>query len=367
MKGYLLERRPQVWRISVDLPPGPGGKRKQKTETYYGGKRGAQARLREILTALDQGTYSDSGKITVGDYLLGWLKKLKVSNATAERYRTCCTLHLIPALGHHQLSKLTTVAVEDCYANLNLAPRTIRLIHRTLVTALNAAIRRKLLGSNPAVGAERPTVVADEARFLHDDELARVLDAAKARGNFYVPILLAATSGLRVGEIAALQWRDVTLSKAGGKVSVKRTVERLAGIGLQVKDTPKTKHGRRTVALPAITVRALRIHRWKQYRAYQPLGLKPEWVFPNSYGELNSPSNISQAFTRICTKLGVDASIHALRHSHASQLIASGVPLKVISDRLGHSSIRVTADIYGHLIRDADEKAADLINERFSG
>jgi integrase len=88
-------------------------------------------------------------------------------------------------------------------------------------------------------------------------------------------------------------------------------------------------------------------------------------VFSNLYGELISPAAISQGFGRHCRAIGIDASIHALRHTYAAQLIAGGIPLKVISDRLGHSSIRITAEVYGHLIRGVDEQAADLINERF--
>jgi integrase len=365
MKGSIRERRPKVWNICVELPPAPGGQRRQKNYTVYGAKRDAQRRLREILTELDQGKFVQPGRVLVSEYLTDWLDRLKVSLATEDRYRNCCTNQIIPHIGHLVLSKLTTRAVEDCYAELAkvYAPRTIRLVHRTLVTALNAALKGKLITENPAIGAERPTVLATEARFLEENDLRRVLDKMKAESHHYPAVLLAATTGLRIGEIAALQWSDLDLKV--GKVSIRRNVERLTGKGLSLKDTPKTKHGRRTVTMPKVTTQALRRHRWHQYRRYQQLGLRPEFVFPNPYGELISPAAISQAFGRHCRAIGIDASIHSLRHTHAAQLIADGIPLKVISDRLGHSSIRVTADVYGHLIRGVDEQAADLINERF--
>lgn len=359
MKGSIRERRPKVWNICVELPPGPGGKRRQKNYTTYGAKRDAQRRLREILTELDQGKYTPPGRMTVGQYLAQWLERQTVEASTLRSYETICRVRIVPALGHIVLSKLTGADIEQFHANSPCSPATVRQTQRILSVALNAAVRQGLIPSNPALGAKRPKVVDEGARYLEQDEFTRLLGALKGSQHFPA-VLVAATTGMRVGEIAGLMWNDFS----AGRLSVRRTVIRTAGGELQIKPAPKTKHGRRTISLPPVTIRALREHRWRQYRTYQPLGFRPEFMFPSPEGGADSPDNIAQAVSRASERCGIDASFHSLRHTHASQLIAEGVSLKVVSERLGHASITITADLYGHLLRGVDEAAANAINNR---
>jgi integrase len=322
VKGSIRERRPKVWNLCVELPPGPGGQRRQKNFTVYGAKRDAQRRLREILTEMDQGKFTQPGKVSVGQYLTQWLEQLTVSPTTQKSYGTCCRLHLIPALGHLQLTKLTKRHIEECYGNLarDHAPSTIRQFHRILTIALNDAIKRNLIFFNPAADAKRPTVVREEARFLEADELDKVLKSLQ--GSIpYPAVLLGATTGLRVAEVAGLKWTDLVFNRSGGgKLSVRRIVVRLPGQGDVVQSAPKTKHSRRTVSLPPVTVKALRAHRWWQYRTYQPLGFRPEFVFTSMEGGIASPDVISQTFSRACKRLGIEATFHALRQSYAQKL-----------------------------------------------
>lgn len=362
MKGSIRERRPKVWNLCVELPPGPGGKRRQKNFTVYGAKRDAQRRLREILTELDQGKYTPPGKTTVGQFLTEWQERLKVAPSTESMYRSISKNHLLPGLGRIVLSKLTKDDLEQFYYALPRAPSTVKLIHVVLTVALNDAVARNLINTNPAIGADRPSFEPEVAEFLEHDELDRILKAMRGSRN-YPAVMVAATTGLRVGEVAGLKWVD--FSAKTGKLSVRRSVVRLPGGELVINSSLKTKHSRRTISLPAATIRTLREHRWRQYRTYQPLGFRPEFIFPSTEGGIPSPDLISQAFTRVCQKLGIKASFHALRHTHASQLIEAGVQLKVISERLGHASINITADLYGHLLRGVDEQAANAINKHF--
>lgn len=362
MRGSIRERRPKVWNLCVELPPGPGGQRRQKNFTVYGAKRDAQRRLREILTELDKGRFTQPGKVTLEEHLEQWVQRTKVADTSRERYRNLIR-QTVPVLGDVPLPKLTQEQIEEFLAGLPHSPRTVSLFHRLLVTALNDAVKRNLIRVNPAKGAEHPEIPHKRSRFLERDEVALILRSIEGR-RLHPMVLVGATTGLRAGEVAGLKWADLVLPRSGpGRLSVHRTVQRLSGQGPVAANAPKTKHSRRTITLPTVTVRALRIHRWKQYRLYR--WMPQEFVFCAARGGVINPSWISQRFSEVCKALGIDASFHALRHTHASQLIEDNVPLKVISERLGHSSITVTADTYGHLLRGLDERVANLIDSHF--
>jgi integrase len=205
------------------------------------------------------------------------------------------------------------------------------------------------------------TVESVEIEILSSGQMADVLTKLHAHPRFAI-VALALGSGMRRGEILALQWGDVDLD--GASLRVERSLEETAG-GLRIKK-PKTKHGRRTISLPPSAVDPLRAHRRKQLETRLALGQRREsddtLVFSTLEGTPLSPDNLSRDWGRMVKALDLpDVSFRALRHSHASALIATGLDVLTVSQRLGHSSPVVTLTVYAHLFEKTDTAAASAI------
>jgi integrase len=185
----------------------------------------------------------------------------------------------------------------------------------------------------------------------------------------YGRAIVALFTGMRLGEILALRWRNVDLS--GKMIAVREALEETKAHGVQFK-MPKTRAGRRDIGLPDLVVDVLRVHRRKQLELRVSLGVgKPPadaLVFPTLEGEPQAPSDFSRAWGLVAEDLGMpEITFHGLRHTHASQLIDAGVDIVTISKRLGHASPDVTLRVYAHLFRRDDDKAAAAINAALAG
>jgi integrase len=178
-------------------------------------------------------------------------------------------------------------------------------------------------------------------------------------------VAVALALGLRLGELLALAWGDVDLEGTPPRLTVRRSLKRIPGLGLVV-DEPKTRGSRRTLHLPAPVVASLRAHRRRQLAErlaagdlWEPLPLELDLVFRTEAGTALDPRNVRRAIGDLTDAAGLGRwSPHELRHSAASLLIAQGVRLELISEMLGHSSIRVTKDVYGHLVDELRGEAA---------
>jgi integrase len=180
-----------------------------------------------------------------------------------------------------------------------------------------------------------------------------------------MPVLLAATTGMRRGEVLALHWRDLDLGV--GRLTVRRTVEQTKS-GLRFKE-PKTKGSRRTITLPAITIEALARHKAQQAEERMQLGLgKCDLVFTRWDGEPVNPRNFTKEFSRCVRAAGTrPIGFHGLRHTHLSHLMASGVPVKVVAERAGHASAKMTLDVYGHVLPGMQEDVARQVDAALRG
>jgi integrase len=233
--------------------------------------------------------------------------------------------------------------------------------HRVLHRALQRAVENETLPRNVASVIRPPKVEAQEVEILSADEMGVIL--ARLEGHaLYPAVALALATGMRRGELLALRWEDVDLE--GATVRVERALEETAA-GLRFK-APKTKHGRRIISLPPSAVDALRAHRLRQLELRVALGqgkLEPDaLVFSTIEGAPLSPDNLSRDWRRVMAALDLPAvTFHALRHSHASALIASGLDVLTVSRRLGHGSPVVTLNAYAHLFTKTDAKAADAV------
>jgi integrase len=178
-----------------------------------------------------------------------------------------------------------------------------------------------------------------------------------------MPVLLAAATGMRRGEILGLQWNDVDLGAA--LIRVERSLEQTAD-GLKLK-SPKTKRSRRSITLPQTTVDALTAHQLSQKKHKVSVGPAYEdenLVCAQLDGSFLNPRSLSKEFTALVKSIGITPiTFHGLRHTHITQLLASGVHPKVASERAGHASVSVTLDIYSHVAENLQRDAASRIDE----
>jgi len=283
--------------------------------------------------------------------------------------------NIIPLLGAVHLPKLKPVQISDAYAAAlaggrrddtegGLSPRTVGHMHRVLKQALGQAVRWELLTRNPADAVDPPKVDWKPMRTYDLPQTAKLIEAVRDTP-LLVPTLLAVLCGLRRGEICALRWRHVDL--VTGQISVVESLEQTK-TGLRFK-SPKSGKGR-TVALSTTVVDELRAHRVKRAQDLLKLGVglsDDDLVLGHEDGSIISPIYISQLWARKIRKTQLaHLRFHDLRHAHATHLLANGVHPKVASERLGHSKVGITLDLYSHVIPGTQEDAAAMIDRALS-
>jgi integrase len=366
VRGNITRRGKQSWRLKFDIATDGTGKRQTRYVTIKGKRQDAERELTRLLNSADSGTLVEPSRVTVAEYLLAWLDgPHDLSTKTAERYRELAERQVIPHLGSFQLQQLRPKQIADWHGTLlatgKLSPRTVGHAHRVLHRALARAVASERISRNVAAAIPPPKVEAQEVEILTPEQVKIVLDTL--RGHWLYPIgALALATGVRRGELLGLQIRDLNLDAA--TLTVQRSLEETKA-GLRLKP-PKTKHGRRTISLPPGAVALLRAH-WRQQLEYRvALGIgKPSadaFVFSKPDGAPLSPDNVSRDWIRVGRSLGLPrVRFHALRHTHASALIAGGLDVVQVARRLGHGSPVVTLRVYGHLFGTVDTAAASAI------
>lgn len=376
--GGLRERSPNSWELKVRTFDSKSGKRVAKFYTFKGAKLGAKQKLRDLTALAEKGALPDEQKL-FGALLDVWESSLDVSAKTAERYRELVRLHIRPHLGSLKVRAITASRIEHFYGDLRsgvgpmeaegakLAPRTVGHIHRLVVQVLAVAERDGLIQANPARHAKRPKIEQTEIEILSESQVREVLSKLRGRP-MYLIAALGLSTGMRRGEMLALRWRDVNLD--GAELMVQQSLEQTNGDPPLRFKAPKTRHGRRTITLPASVVTELRNHRRTQAEFRMALGLgkdEPDaLVFRRPTGEPMFPENVTSEWRRLVSSLKLPkVTMHAWRHTHASQLIASGMDILTVSRRLGHGSPSITLDVYSHLFKPTDGAAAAVFETAF--
>ncbi len=392
------------WGYYVELPPDGDDRRRQLSKGGYLRKADAVAALDGARRQASEGADHRAGAQTVGDYLDEWLAGKVTLRATTRRsYEAHLRLYLRPHLGALRRRDLRHDHVQRAYQRIRhdaastkrpLGPAGLQRVNATLQSALNAAVRRRVLAHNPARHVELETRRRPAVRPWEPDELGRFLDHA-AGDRLAALYEVAAFTGLRRGELCGLRWCDVDLTR-----SVLVVRQQVVQLGHRtVLGLPKTKAGEhRVVDLDEHTVAALLAHQLGQQlvceewgEAYadwrRPFVQNPEWltlpggrflpdcdrrgcthdlVFAREDGTGLHPEYVTRHFHRLAKAAGLrQVRLHDLRHGQASLMLAAGVPLAVVSKRLGHSSLALTSDTYSHLLegvgRSAAEAAASLV------
>ena len=374
MKGHIRRRGERSWAIVLDIGRDNSGKRRQRWHSINGTKKDAERELNRLLHSMNSGGYIEPSRLSVADFLRKWLDdcaKPNVAGKTFERYEQLVVQHLIPAIGNIPLAKLHPLHIQGCYSEKlaggrkdgtgGLSPQSVVHLHRVLRTALNQAVRWKMLANNPADAAESPRAPRREMRALDEEGTSKLLVAFQ-RSRLCAPVWLAIMTGMRRGEILGLRWKDVDLE--AGQLAVCQSLEETKS-GLVFKQ-PKTQRSRRTIALPQLAVESLRRHKAQQ--AAERLAIGPGYrdnglVFAGYEGEPWAPDAFSSAFAAQVRRTGLPhIRFHDLRHTHASQLLRQGVNAKVVSERLGHASVGFTLDVYSHVLPGMQDDAARRID-----
>jgi integrase len=377
MKGHIRERSPGRWAIVVDVHDA-GGTRKRKWHSFQGNKRQAQAECTRLLSELQQGAYVEPTKVTLAEYFEKWLGHVKpnLSPSSHERYSDIARKNLAPLLGGRLLTKLQPIQISEAYATAlangrrdgkgGLSPRTVHHMHRILSEALGQAVRWGMLQKNPCALLEkkdRPKVEKKPVATIDAAANAHTIDEARQL-RLYVPILLASLCGVRRGEICALRWKSIDFDR--GQLAVVASIEQTKA-GCRDKETKGSKC--RTLAMPALLVDELRAWRIRQAQELLRLGVRPDGetlVVTQIDGSGLQPRSLTHGVSEFMKARGLKVRLHGLRHSHASHMLAANVHPKIVQERLGHSSIAITMDIYSHVMPNMQADAAAKIDAVFA-
>jgi integrase len=376
MRGHIRRRGKTSWELKYDVREDE--QRQTQYRSFKGTRAQAQAELARLLVAVDKGAHVEANKITVGQHVLSrlaqWRDSGRISPKTAERFQQLIDGQLLPFLGKIPLQRLRTSDIEAWHSALltkgrrdgagGVSTRTVSHVHKVLAKALREGVRHGLVVRNVASEEPPPRIEAEKMRILTPVQVRELMTQLIGRP-MYAPAVTALFTGVRRGELLALRWADIDLERK--MMRIHASLEETKA-GLRFKGT-KTKSGERELTLPYIVVTTLRDHRKQQLELRMQLGLGKmpanALVFSTAEGEPLTPNSFSFAWKDVALELKLDVSFHALRHTHASQLIDAGVDVVTIAHRLGHASPTITLSVYTHLFRQDDSKAAAVINAAF--
>jgi len=356
MAGQIVKRGKRSWQVKIFMGRDSNRKQKFHRKTIHGTKKDAQRYLNGVLRQMDLGIFVEPTTISLEDYVKRWLRdaaRPRVSSRTADGYKALLDRYVVPPLGHQRLDRIQPLDIQEVYGQMQasgLSARVVRHTHAALHNALKQAVKWGLLSRNPSDFVELPKVPHKEYRVLSPEEAARFLKVAATKPHGLI-FELALWTGMRPEEYLALQWSDIDLSK--GTARIRRALVRHKKT-VQFEE-PKTARSRRTVYLPQPIAQKLKAHKRKQ--AAEKLKFKGTWgpydlVFCSVEGTPLSIPNLTYRYFRpILTAAGLpQIRLYDLRHSCATLLLVADENPKVVSERLGHSTVVLTLDTYSHVI-----------------
>jgi integrase len=377
MAAGFTKKRGSTW-TAYYYSPGDDRKRTQHSKGGFRTRRDAQSHLTTMLGAIQTGVSVNRRKLTFEDYLRHhWLPLMRssVRPTTWHTYWWVLERHVVPHVGQIELQQLTAADLDRLYAHLASAGRcdgkpgglssiSVRHLHKVVHKALHDAERKQLVPRNVADAADPP-------RDRSGDLPRRTWTASQVRAfvdgmgdhRFGAAFHLAAMTGMRRGEVLGTRWRDIDFDR--NRIAVCQTV---VSVNHRIMfGTPKTRRSRRSIALDKGTIAVLSTHRTQQAAeralvgdTYRDLDL----VFAEPGGRPVHPDHFGRAFRDSIVRLALPKiRLHDLRHTHATLGLAAGVPAKVMSDRLGHSSVAFTLDRYTHSVPGLDADAANRVAE----
>jgi integrase len=354
----------------VDVGKDPvTGKRKQKKKRGFKTKKEAEIALNQFINEFVKGNYIEPTTLTLETFATEWFieRKLQVASNTLKNNWILYKYHIKPFLGHLKLQDINLIIIQRYINNLaensTLTSSSIKKVITLLKVMLQKAVQLKILKENPVIGVTLPKEQKKEMNVWNLEQVNYFLNHSK-RNRYYTAYLLAILTGMRKGEILGLRWKDVDLEN--GIIYVRQILDTS---GKQFKAGAKTSAGVRTIHIPKILIEQLKKEQKKILKYKQKYSSEfndNDLVICTRYGNPIDPPTLSKRFKEHTKKLGLPIiRFHDLRHTHATMLIQQNVNAKVISERLGHSSIHITLNQYSHVLPSMQKDVADRLDKLF--
>lgn len=369
MRGHITQRTKdnKTWSVVIELKK-VKGKRQQKWYTVKGDKKDAEKFLTEKLRELDTGTFIDSKNINVRQYFNFWYEQHCLNNlspTTYESYKRNLDNYILEELGHIRLEDLKPMHLQTFYTKCSkkgLSNKTILYFHRIIHCALKQAMKWQFIIRNVADCVDTPKPEKYKPLVLNNKEITELINVI-SNTDIYIPVIIGIYTGMRRGEILGLTWKNIDLEK--GTLNVVQALYPTAN-GL-IFSSPKTENSIRKISMPLTLINILKDYKVKQETIKNRLG--------NNYNDLDlvcsqmdgnpiHPTRLNHKFRDLLKENNLPLiRFHDLRHTHASLLLKERVEPKLISERLGHSNIKITLDIYSHIYEETNMEVADTFDK----
>ncbi|MED4919273.1 tyrosine-type recombinase/integrase [Geobacillus thermodenitrificans] len=362
----LIKEKKKGFYFRIDVGKDPvTGKRKQASFGPFRTKTEAKKELLKIKNQVDDGSYFKESTEDFSMFMERWFNtsyKRTVEITTAKSREYVIRNHIMKYFQHKKINEITTFDIDSFYVDKldsGYSGAYIRQMHNLLNQAFDQAVRWSLIKVNPVKNAKPPKVKSEEKITWTVDEVNRFLNLIK-NSSMEIPYLLAIFTGMRRGEVLGLKWDDVDFENK--KIRIKRSLCFVSGKGLIFKE-PKTKKSKRQISISQHVVNVLKKHKQKQEFQKEKLGTQYQdnnLIVCTDDGKPLDPRNLLRQFYRLIEEANVPRiSFHDLRHTHATILMQQGENPKVVSERLGHSRVGITLDLYSHVSDDLQEQAAE--------
>jgi len=399
-----IKKKNGKWEVRYDVGFDSQGKRIQK---YKGGfllQKDAETFLTSTQHSINQSNYIEPDKMFLFEYLNRWLEseRHRLSPPSYAGYEVNIRCHINPIIGGIKLQELKAFHVKDLYAQLQrnraviidskkrnlkrLSAKSIMYVHRVLSKSLEDALHDEIINRNPAKAVVPPKLQKHKAQYLDTNQIKLMLEALK-EDEMYIPIYLSVVLGLRRGEVLGLRWKNIDFDKK--KILICEELTMYQGKPIFLTNV-KTDGSNREIFVTDRIVEILRQHKLMQKKKKVSQGTNFITEMPCQHsdgteitektlstmefacawndGSLFNPSHVSRAFKERMKKHGLpEIKFHELRHSNGALMIAQNVHLKGASERLGHSTITITNDLYGHVEKSVQEQIAETIDNAIFG
>ncbi len=349
------------------------GKRNQKKKKGFAKMKDAKAFKAKVENEINEGTYIDPSKMPFSELAEKWLKKSQIglSKQTAKTYRIYLDEYVLPKFENTPISKITTEDIDDFInsmltkktkkGNIGYAPVTIKKAIDIMSSCFNYAIDHEYLKKNPCDKATLPKMTKSETNVWSEDEAKAFLDGVREH-RLYCLFYIALHTGMRQGELLGLRWKDIDFKHK--RLSIKQVMSHDAK---EMYLGAKTEAGNRSIDLGSKALVILKEHKAKQQEEklkYADIYKDQDLVFCTQYGTPVNPSNIrNRIMNPVIEETGVtQIRFHDLRHTCATILLLNGAPVKAVSERLGHSNIKVTLQTYAHVLPSTSQQIADQMD-----
>ena len=381
--GFFHDVKRGIWIYQLRYTDADGNRGRKKFAAKT--KREAMQKGKDFIDSLSRAA-NDDEKLTVGNWIRNWLEnyaKPNVRPRTYEKYSSTLKAYILPTFENVLLGELTAADLQKHLNRLletgradgtGLSTSTVRGTRRYLSMCIDDAVKSGLVSSNVVRLTKAPKLSKKEIAVLSKEEIARLIDTAKEIKNPFMSVVmpqiisLTVHTGMRQGEVFGLKWDDIDFEKSC--LFIRRSLAHVIGKGA-VFQAPKTKNSIRRILLMSEDVKNLHAYKKWQENYSEDLGdlfARHNLVFPSPFGEPISPTNFSRRYFKPLLKkcnISSEFTFHGLRHTHATLLLRQGVNPKIVQERLGHSSIKVTMDTYSHVLPDMQRQAVDALQGIF--